>query len=148
MHCCQQWVLIICITLHLYQLLLSIVLCQIRSLNLPICPLFICRFDGISNLLKAQSGLHGSAGPRGQRPATKGLYMYGGVGCGKTMLMDLLVASAPREFQVRDNIVILCICDKFKTTCGCQGAWAGRLLRGQCGPHCVGPFASTSCWTR
>jgi predicted ATPase len=59
-----------------------------------------CRFDGISNLLKAQSGLHGAAGPHGQRPAAKGLYMYGGVGCGKTMLMDLLVASAPREFQV------------------------------------------------
>jgi predicted ATPase len=26
--------------------------------------------------------------------------MFGGVGCGKTMLMDLLVASAPKEFQV------------------------------------------------
>ncbi|KAF6261142.1 AFG1-like ATPase-domain-containing protein [Scenedesmus sp. NREL 46B-D3] len=27
--------------------------------------------------------------------------MHGGVGCGKTMLMDLLVASAPKEFQVQ-----------------------------------------------
>eukprot|EP00878_Enallax_costatus_P014061 GHUV01014705.1.p1 GENE.GHUV01014705.1~~GHUV01014705.1.p1 ORF type:complete len:299 (+),score=52.41 GHUV01014705.1:2088-2984(+) len=36
----------------------------------------------------------------GRRPAVKGLYMFGGVGCGKTMLMDLLVASAPKEFQV------------------------------------------------
>lgn len=29
-----------------------------------------------------------------------GLYMYGGVGVGKTMLMDLLAASAPPYFQV------------------------------------------------
>jgi predicted ATPase len=61
----------------------------------------LCRFDGLSTLLKSQSGLHGTAGPGGRRPSIKGLYMYGGVGCGKTMLMDLLVAAAPREFQVR-----------------------------------------------
>ncbi len=30
----------------------------------------------------------------------QGLYMWGGVGTGKTMLMDLLVKSAPQEFQV------------------------------------------------
>lgn len=30
-----------------------------------------------------------------------GLYLYGGVGCGKTMLMDLFVQAAPPEFQVR-----------------------------------------------
>ena len=30
----------------------------------------------------------------------KGLYMYGGVGTGKTMLMDLLVNAAPVYFQV------------------------------------------------
>ncbi|EFJ47611.1 hypothetical protein VOLCADRAFT_61252, partial [Volvox carteri f. nagariensis] len=30
----------------------------------------------------------------------RGLYMYGGVGCGKTMLMDLFVSSAPSHFKV------------------------------------------------
>ena len=30
----------------------------------------------------------------------QGLYIYGGVGTGKTMLMDLLAESAPPEFQV------------------------------------------------
>lgn len=30
----------------------------------------------------------------------QGLYMYGGVGVGKTMLMDLLVESSPREFKL------------------------------------------------
>eukprot|EP00879_Flechtneria_rotunda_P012649 GHRR01013207.1.p1 GENE.GHRR01013207.1~~GHRR01013207.1.p1 ORF type:complete len:536 (+),score=192.87 GHRR01013207.1:1802-3409(+) len=57
-------------------------------------------FDGISMLLRSQSGLQGSAGPHGQRFHVRGLYMYGGVGCGKTMLMDMLVEAAPREFQV------------------------------------------------
>ena len=40
---------------------------------------------------------------RGRKAASaampKGLYMYGGVGVGKTMLMDLLVKSAPSQFQ-------------------------------------------------
>jgi hypothetical protein len=34
-------------------------------------------------------------------PHLQGLYMYGGVGVGKTMLMDLFVETAPKEFQVR-----------------------------------------------
>lgn len=38
--------------------------------------------------------------PKAGREAPRGLYMYGGVGVGKTMLMDLLVAAAPPEFQV------------------------------------------------
>ena len=37
------------------------------------------------------------------QPAPKGLYMFGGVGTGKTMLMDLLVESAPTTFKVRSN---------------------------------------------
>ncbi|KAG1667947.1 hypothetical protein FOA52_008319 [Chlamydomonas sp. UWO 241] len=34
------------------------------------------------------------------KPAVEGLYMHGGVGCGKTMLMDLFVDAAPAELQV------------------------------------------------
>lgn len=33
-------------------------------------------------------------------PAVRGLYMYGGVGCGKTMLMDVFVHTAPAHFRV------------------------------------------------
>jgi predicted ATPase len=33
-------------------------------------------------------------------PLIRGLYMYGGVGCGKTMLMDLFVKEAPADFKV------------------------------------------------
>lgn len=36
-----------------------------------------------------------------QQEAVKGLYMYGGVGCGKTMLMDMFATSVPREMNVR-----------------------------------------------
>lgn len=59
------------------------------------------RFSELSTLIKSGAGLHGAALSSGHPKAIQGLYMYGGVGCGKTMLMDLLVASAPREFQVR-----------------------------------------------
>lgn len=38
----------------------------------------------------------------------KGMYMYGGVGCGKTMIMDLLVSSAPQEFKVRSHLSCEC----------------------------------------
>jgi predicted ATPase len=70
------------------------------------------RFSELSTLIKSGSGLHGAAGEGSANPqAVRGLYMYGGVGCGKTMLMDLLVASAPREFQVRARA---------------PGAWGGR----------------------
>lgn len=48
--------------------------------------------------MQSSSGL--SPQPGLQRSQVKGLYMYGGVGCGKTMLMDLFVRAAPREFQV------------------------------------------------
>lgn len=33
----------------------------------------------------------------------KGLYMYGGVGCGKTMLMDMFASSVPRDLKVCMN---------------------------------------------
>ena len=42
----------------------------------------------------------GEAKPASQRKAPQGLYMFGGVGVGKTMLMDLLVTAAPPEFKV------------------------------------------------
>ncbi len=37
---------------------------------------------------------------KAQQTKLQGLYMYGGVGVGKTMLMDLLAHSAPSSFQV------------------------------------------------
>ncbi len=44
---------------------------------------------------------HGGGSPHGIQPLVPGLYMYGGVGCGKTMLMDLFVSTTPPEFKVR-----------------------------------------------
>lgn len=41
-----------------------------------------------------------SSGGGGAGSAPRGLYMHGGVGVGKTMLMDLLASSAPSEFKV------------------------------------------------
>ena len=53
------------------------------------------------------SGLFGGGGKGREEstaaaaaPAVQGLYMYGGVGVGKTMLMDLLAKEAPPYFQV------------------------------------------------
>ncbi len=46
-----------------------------------------------------------SSNERGQPAPPKGLYMHGGVGTGKTMLMDLLVGSAPPDFKV-GNLMI------------------------------------------
>ena len=46
----------------------------------------------------ASSSSDGSGGAVGG--GSRGLYMHGGVGVGKTMLMDLLASSAPQEFQV------------------------------------------------
>ena len=46
----------------------------------------------------------GEGKPASQRKAPQGLYMYGGVGVGKTMLMDLLVTAAPPEFKVLEDI--------------------------------------------
>jgi cell division protein ZapE len=39
--------------------------------------------------------------PEEKPRAPRGIYMWGGVGTGKTMLMDLLAESAPPEFQAR-----------------------------------------------
>ena len=56
--------------------------------------------DGVRALHRWQSIFSGRGDPAHARPP-RGLYMWGGVGTGKTMLMDLLAASAPPEFRVR-----------------------------------------------
>ena len=48
---------------------------------------------------QAQQAEHASR-PAPAGPRAKGLYMYGGVGVGKTMLMDLLAHSSPPQFKV------------------------------------------------
>jgi predicted ATPase len=50
----------------------------------------------------------GEAKPASQRKAPQGLYMYGGVGVGKTLLMDLLVTAAPPEFKVPTHLHTTC----------------------------------------
>uniref|UniRef100_A0A061RPQ1 Lactation elevated protein 1-like n=1 Tax=Tetraselmis sp. GSL018 TaxID=582737 RepID=A0A061RPQ1_9CHLO len=50
-----------------------------------------------SGLLGSSSGDAAEAPPK----APRGVYMFGGVGCGKTMMMDLLAHSAPPEFRTR-----------------------------------------------
>lgn len=64
-----------------------------------------CPQEGSGWWTKLTSLVHGAEGDGGinirRRSAPVGLYMYGGVGCGKTMLMDLLVDAALPEFKVR-----------------------------------------------
>lgn len=60
-----------------------------------------------------------SEGPK----VPRGLYMYGGVGTGKTMLMDLFAESAPPEFQA--------------SFCYVKG-WNAR-------PHSLAPQAGAAC---
>ena len=48
---------------------------------------------------------------KAQETKLQGLYMYGGVGVGKTMLMDLLAHSAPSSFQVGYSLsLVTCEC--------------------------------------
>ncbi|GLC33066.1 hypothetical protein PLESTB_000374200 [Pleodorina starrii] len=60
-------------------------------------------FSWFASLGRALSG-GGNGGAAGAAAdaadAVRGLYMYGGVGCGKTMLMDLFVGTAPSHFRV------------------------------------------------
>lgn len=66
-----------------------------------------------SGLFGAGAGGEAAAGP-GVPPEIRGLYMYGGVGVGKTFLMDLLAHNPPRV-EVSCGI-------------GCVG-WVGRMMR-------------------
>ena len=55
-------------------------------------------------MLRRWQGFLGGA--EAERPkAPRGLYMYGGVGTGKTMLMDLFAESAPPQFQASPSYV-------------------------------------------
>ncbi len=56
--------------------------------------------DWWSGLKSMMRGSDDEDAGSGTGPAVQGLYMYGGVGCGKTMLMDLFVDTAPPHFKV------------------------------------------------
>lgn len=56
-------------------------------------------WSGLKSMMRGSDDEEdGGGGASG--PAVQGLYMYGGVGCGKTMLMDLFVDTAPPHFKV------------------------------------------------
>lgn len=84
-------------------------------------------------------GSHAAAAPQpAARPTPRGLYMYGGVGVGKTMLMDLLVQSAPPEFQastMQGHVVCLtpvhcaCLCGGREGKIGARWGWGASLGR-------------------
>ncbi len=54
------------------------------------------RWKGLERILEGGSSRDEFSNPSPPR----GLYMHGGVGTGKTMLMDLLVETAPPDFKV------------------------------------------------
>ncbi|GFH09302.1 uncharacterized protein HaLaN_04412, partial [Haematococcus lacustris] len=58
-------------------------------------------WEGISNLIVGgHRSSHGAGRHHKAHAHVKGLYMYGGVGVGKTMLMDVFVASSPPDYKV------------------------------------------------
>ena len=67
----------------------------------------------------------------------KGLYIYGGVGTGKTMLMDLLAESAPPEFQVCLCAVTCIWSDNHLCTLGQAGKVHAAMMRHQSNPIAV-----------
>lgn len=93
-----------------------------------------------SRFTQALNGTGGAAqevghGGGGRPPIPRGLYMFGGVGCGKTMLMDLLVESVPREFKV-------CVGGGGGRVYGCWRVWVLEdvcVLKRVCVGGCV-------CW--
>ena len=68
---------------------------------------------------------------KAQETKLQGLYMYGGVGVGKTMLMDLLAHSAPSSFQVG-----YCLsCGTCKCMCELLSSIKELQYMQSCNPH-------------
>ena len=75
------------------------------------------RWSNLSHMLDSDKGR--DTAPHSAAEAPRGLYMYGGVGTGKTMLMDLFVRSCPPEWKARVRVrvrVCTCACASSTTT--------------------------------
>ena len=67
----------------------------------------------------------GSREHREAPQALQGLYMWGGVGVGKTMLMDLFAQAAPGQFKVSLCLVLQHVSAWLHLNlCSSSGGWA------------------------
>ena len=68
-------------------------------------------------------------------PSIRGVYAWGGVGVGKTMLMDLFVAVAPRQFRVHRTHFHDFMLDVHQLLRDASGEQVRRRARSHCCPH-------------